>query len=82
MRQLLTRRCQLLGRARRGIDRPASWIDDNLDERCVRWAEERRAPTLLVPTDAAVGVSDEHVDELLAWADDLERGRARTGVLR
>jgi hypothetical protein len=60
--------------------RPAAWIDDNLDERCFAWAEERRAPTLLVPTDPAVGVSDAHVEELLAWADALERGRARSGV--
>jgi hypothetical protein len=52
-------------------DRPAAWIDDNLDERCERWAEGRRAPTLLVQTDPAVGVSDEHVEELLRWADEV-----------
>ena len=65
-------------------DRPAAWIDDNLDERCERWAEERDAPTLLVPTDPGVGVSEEHVATLLAWADELDvrPGRARTGVLR
>ena len=28
-------------------DRPAAWIDDNLDETCRAWAEGRAAPTLL-----------------------------------
>ena len=51
-------------------DRPAAWIDDNLDERCRRWAEERGAPTLLVETDAAVGITDDHVEQLLRWADE------------
>jgi len=50
-------------------DRPAAWIDDNLDERCERWARERAAPTLLIQTEAATGISDEHVERLLAWAD-------------
>ena len=54
-------------------DRPAAWIDDNLDADCERWASERRAPTLLVPTDAAVGISDVHVEQLLAWADAQRR---------
>jgi hypothetical protein len=63
-------------------DRPTAWIDDNLDERCVAWAEEREAPTLLIHTDPAVGVADEHVDELLGWADELARGRAESGLRR
>jgi hypothetical protein len=58
-------------------DRPAAWIDDNLDERCERWARERSAPTLLVSTDAAVGIDEEHVELLLWWADRLRtRGPA------
>jgi hypothetical protein len=28
----------------------------------------RRAPTLLISTDPATGLTEEHVDELLAWA--------------
>lgn len=52
-------------------ERPAAWIDDNLDETCHRWAEERTAPTLLVPTAPQTGMSDEHVEQLLAWADRL-----------
>jgi HAD domain in Swiss Army Knife RNA repair proteins len=48
--------------------RPAAWIDDSFDESCFLWAESRREPTLLVQTDPAVGMTDEHVDELLDWA--------------
>ena len=52
-------------------DRPAAWIDDNLDERCRAWARHRDAPTLLVQTEPATGMSDAHVEELLAWAEDV-----------
>jgi len=52
-------------------DRPAAWIDDNLDEDCIAWAEGRAAPTLLVETSPAVGLTDEHVELLLAWADEI-----------
>jgi len=51
--------------------RPAAWIDDSLDERCERWASERRAPTLLVRTEPATGVEEAHVERLLAWADEV-----------
>lgn len=53
-------------------DRPAAWIDDNLDETCVAWAEGRGAPTLLVETSPAEGLTDEHVTGLIRWADELE----------
>jgi hypothetical protein len=56
-------------------DRPAAWIDDSLDERCTAWAERRAAPTLLVETDPATGITGEHVELLLRWADELESGR-------
>jgi hypothetical protein len=49
--------------------RPAAWIDDSLDERCRAWAEARSEPTLLIETDAAIGITEEHVEKLLAWAD-------------
>ena len=52
-------------------DRPAAWIDDSLDERAETWAARRRAPTLLVETDSAVGITDEHVELLLRWADGM-----------
>ncbi len=50
-------------------DRPAAWIDDNLDERCRRWARRRAAPTLLVQTDPAIGIAEDHVEQLLEWAE-------------
>jgi hypothetical protein len=49
-------------------DRPAAWVDDNIDETCRGWAESRSAPTLIVQTLSAVGLTDEHVEELLGWA--------------
>ena len=52
-------------------DRAAAWIDDNIEETCRDWARSRRAPTLLVETEPATGIGDEHVDELLAWAEAL-----------
>jgi hypothetical protein len=52
-------------------DRPAAWIDDSFDERCVAWARKRSAPTLLVRTEAAVGITDEQVEQLLRWADEV-----------
>jgi hypothetical protein len=52
-------------------DRPAAWIDDNLDLACRQWAQERTAPTLLVVTEREVGITDDHVELLLRWAEDL-----------
>ena len=51
--------------------RPAAWIDDNLDDECRAWAERRDAPTLLVQTECAVGIDEEHVELLLSWADEV-----------
>ena len=51
-------------------DRPAAWIDDNLDETCFAWAEGRSAPTLLVQTEAPVGITDDDVELLLRFADE------------
>lgn len=49
-------------------DRPVAWIDDALDQACEDWAAARRAPTLLVHTDPAVGLTAEHVERLGEWA--------------
>jgi hypothetical protein len=49
-------------------ERPAAWIDDNFNEACRFWARERSEPTLLVPTRPEIGITDEHVEELEAWA--------------
>lgn len=52
-------------------DRAAAWIDDNIDDACRYWATARDAPTILVETKSAIGITDEHVDTLLGWADEV-----------
>jgi hypothetical protein len=54
-----------------GRRRPVAWVDDAHDERCRRWAAARKAPTLLISTDPATGLTEAHVAELLEWADRL-----------
>ncbi|HEY3758688.1 MAG TPA: HAD domain-containing protein [Solirubrobacteraceae bacterium] len=49
-------------------ERALAWIDDCLDEACHAWAAARAAPTLLVQTQANIGIAAEHVDELRRWA--------------
>jgi HAD domain in Swiss Army Knife RNA repair proteins len=51
--------------------RPVAWIDDAHDERCVSWAASRPAPTLLVTTDPAVGLTEAEVARLLDWATEV-----------
>jgi hypothetical protein len=53
--------------------RPAAWVDDNIDESCVAWAEGRPAPTLIVETEPSTGLTDDHVEELLAWAQGVRQ---------
>ena len=48
--------------------RPLAWVDDAHDAGCHAWAARRAAPTLLITTDPAVGLSDAQVDELERWA--------------
>jgi hypothetical protein len=57
--------------------RPAAWIDDTLDERAEKWAAKRHAPTLLVRTESALGITEEHVELLLRWARDVSTGADR-----
>ena len=57
-------------------ERAAAWIDDNLGEACREWAEGRSAPTLLIETSPSVGLTDEHVSQLLRWADELSERAA------
>jgi hypothetical protein len=54
--------------AHAGPERPVAWIDDAHDASCERWAATRPGPTLLVPTDPAVGITDEQVTVLQRWA--------------
>lgn len=54
-----------------GARQPLAWIDDALNDACRDWAAARPAPTLLVQTEAHVGVTAAHVDQLIAWAAGL-----------
>ena len=56
-------------------NRPAAWIDDFIDETCREWAERRSAPTLLIETDSATGITDGDVEKLLAWAAQIAADR-------
>jgi hypothetical protein len=49
-------------------ERPLAWLDDALDDACAEWAEQRAAPTLLVRTEPASGLTGEHVALLRGWA--------------
>ena len=55
--------------------RPAAWIDDNIGPVHVSWAERRSAPTMLVHTDSHTGLTEAQVQDLLAWADALDRAK-------
>ena len=53
-------------------ERPAAWIDDNMSEECHAWAKRRSAPTLLVETQPSEGLTDDHVEQLLSWAAEID----------
>lgn len=63
--------------------RALAWIDDAHDESCREWARdraERGAPTLLVTTFPAVGMTTGDVTILTTWAAELSaRGPAGAG---
>jgi len=63
--------------------RALAWIDDNFDEGCYEWARQRPEPTLLVPTEAKLGLEEAHTEALTAWALGLareSRERSEPGV--
>jgi len=57
--------------------RPIAWIDDHMEPACREWAHDRDAPTLLIETQPAVGITDEHTRQLLEWAESLDRPSVR-----
>jgi hypothetical protein len=52
-------------------ERAMAWVDDAFDVSCERWAAQRDAPTLLLATEPAVGLTDAQADQLLAWASSV-----------
>jgi len=53
------------------VQRPLAWVDDAHDGGCHAWAADRQAPTFLVATDPAVGLTQAQVEELERWAREL-----------
>jgi len=52
-------------------DDPLAWIDDDFTPLDHEWAAHRTAttaPTLLVQPDPHIGLTPEHLDQVLAWA--------------
>jgi|ERR1700729_399360 hypothetical protein len=58
-------------------ERALAWIDDGHDPSCEHWATTRSAPTLLVTTDPAAGLTPSHTQILTAWARELTRHDTR-----
>jgi HAD domain in Swiss Army Knife RNA repair proteins len=58
--------------------RPLAWVDDAHDDACRAWASARPAPTMLVRTDPATGLTGAHVEALELWARSLD-GQASAG---
>jgi hypothetical protein len=56
-----------------GTRRPLAWIDDAHDDSCRAWAAARAAPTELVATEPAVGLTAAHAARLMRWAEALRR---------
>jgi len=60
--------------------RALAWIDDAFNDACHAWAGARPAPTLLVQTTPAHGLTGAEAQRLSNWAQSLERARAGVGV--
>ena len=54
-------------------DRPLAWVDDAFDDACHAWAAAREAPTLLVATEPAVGLTAAEAAALEAFATRRRR---------
>jgi hypothetical protein len=53
-----------------GPNRALAWIDDDHRD-CEDWAASRRGPTLLLTTEPATGITQDHVSHLNDWASGL-----------
>ncbi len=57
-----------------GPRHPLAWIDDAHDDACRAWAQQRDAPTMLIATQPATGLTAAHAAALHAWADATAPG--------
>jgi hypothetical protein len=48
-----------------------AWVDDAFNDACHAWAAERAAPTLLVRTEPASGITQREVELLRRWQRSL-----------
>ncbi len=55
--------------------RPLAWIDDAFNDACHEWASDRTAPTLLVATTPALGLTRREARLLGDWAVGLPAAR-------
>ena len=55
-----------------GTTRPLAWIDDAFNDACHEWAEARVAPTLLIQTMPASGLTKREAQTLERWAISLQ----------
>lgn len=53
--------------------RPLAWVDDAFNDACHDWAATRKAPTLLVQTQPAEGLTQREAQALTRWAATLAR---------
>ena len=53
-------------------NRPLAWIDDAFNDACHEWADARGAPTLLVQTLPASGLTGREAETLERWAESLQ----------
>lgn len=57
--------------------RPLVFIDDEIVQDGLDWAETRTAegiPTLLIPTNHTIGWTDDHLPQLIEWAEEVKNG--------
>ncbi len=52
-------------------DTPMAWIDDDLDAEAHSWANNRKAPTLLIEPQSASGLHRDHVRQLAAFGEHV-----------
>jgi hypothetical protein len=56
-------------------DRPVAWIDDDVNDAVHDWAQRRCAPTLIVETRPASGLTPQLAEGLGPWGPARGRGR-------
>lgn len=64
-------------------DRPYAFVDDEITIIGVLYSEERTRqgfPTLHLQIDCAKGLTDDHVERLIEWADNEASVERRTGT--